>query len=50
MKKYDSLKVHGHLQRLEEIKEHCKIISLRPSVTHASKKKYSRKSKHNEKY
>lgn len=46
-KKHDSMKVHGSIQREDEIKAYGKIISLRPSVSHKSKKIYNRKEKCN---
>lgn len=42
-KKYDSVKVACQLDREREIKAHGKIISIRPSRVHKSKKLYNRK-------
>jgi hypothetical protein len=42
-KKYDSVKAACKADREREIKAHGKIISLRPSKVHQSKKTYNRK-------
>lgn len=42
-KKYDSVKVACQIDREREIKTHGKIISIRPSRVHKSKKLYNRK-------
>ena len=42
-KKYDSVKSACKADREREIKAHGKIISLRPSKVHQSKKTYNRK-------
>jgi len=41
--KYNAFKVACKIDREREIKEHGKIISLRPSKVHKSKKHYNRK-------
>lgn len=42
-KKYNSVKAACKADREREIKAHGKIVSIRPSQVHKSKKKYSRK-------
>ena len=44
-KRYNSHKTWWALTREEEIKEHGKLISLRPGKVMKSKKKYNRKEK-----
>lgn len=41
--KYDSVKAACKVDRQREIDAHGKIVSLRPSQVHKSKKKYNRK-------
>ena len=41
--KYDSVKAACQVDRQREIDAHGKIVSLRPSQVHKSKKKYNRK-------
>ena len=41
-KKYNAEKVFEKIRRENEIKTFGKILSLRPSITHKSKKKYKR--------
>lgn len=45
--KHDSMKVHGSIQREDEIKAYGKIISLHPSVSRKSNQIYNRKEKGN---
>lgn len=42
-KKYDSVKAACKIDREREIKAHGKIVSLRPTRVHKSKKAYNRK-------
>lgn len=42
-KKYDSVKSACKIDREREIKAHGKIVSLRPTKVHQSKKTYNRK-------
>lgn len=42
-RKYNSIKVACQIDREREIKTHGKIVSLRPSRVHKSKKAYNRK-------
>lgn len=42
-KKYDSVKYACKTDRERELKAHGKIVSLRPSKVHQSKKAYNRK-------
>ena len=42
-KKYDSVKSACKIDREREIKAHGKIVSLRPTRVHKSKKAYNRK-------
>lgn len=42
-KNYNRHKTEWSLIREEEIREHGKLISLRPGKVHKSKKKYNRK-------
>lgn len=44
--KYNATKVFEKLRRNNEIETFGKLLSLRPSKVHESKKKYKRKSKH----
>jgi len=44
-KKYNSEKVFEKIRREDEIKTFGKILSLRPSKVHESKKKYKRDKK-----
>ena len=46
-KKYSATKVFEKLRRDNEIKTFGKLLSLRPSKIHESKKEYKRKPKHN---
>lgn len=46
MKKKKVTKIRELLKRMDEIERYGKIVSLRPSVSHKSKKKYTRKEKH----
>ena len=50
MKTNNTIKTYGSIIREEEIKLYGKPLSLRPSISHKSKKKYSRKNKHHEEY
>ena len=44
-KKYSSQKVSESIRREREISEYGKLLSLRPSKVHESKKKYKRNKK-----
>jgi hypothetical protein len=44
-KKYNSLKAAELIRRETEISKYGKLLSLRPSVIHESKKKYKRNKK-----
>jgi hypothetical protein len=46
-KKYSSQKVSESIRREREISEYGKLLSLRPSKVHESKKKYKRSNKVN---
>lgn len=45
-KPFNSLKAAMGIARKNEIEKYGKLVSLRPSVTHKDKKKYTRKTKH----
>ena len=45
-KKYSSQKTLEGIRRSKELQEYGRILSLRPSVVHKDKKKYTRKQKH----
>ncbi len=45
-KKYSSQKISEEIRREREISEYGKLLSLRPSKVHKSKKKYTRKQKY----
>lgn len=45
-KKFSSQKTREKTRRDKEIQEYGKLLSLRPSVCHKDKTKYTRKSKH----
>lgn len=45
-KKYSSQKASESIRREREISEYGKLLSLRPSKVHESKKKYRRDQKH----
>ena len=45
-KKYSSQKASESIRRGSEISEYGKLLSLRPSKVHESKKKYKRQPKH----
>lgn len=45
-KKYSSQKASESIRREREISEYGKLLSLRPSKIHESKKKYRRNQKH----
>lgn len=45
-KKYSSQKASESIRREREISEYGKLLSLRPSKVHESKKKYKRNQKH----
>ena len=49
-KKYNSQKTLESIRRENELKEYGKLVSLRPSIEHKSKKLYNRKLKHKENY
>ena len=44
-KKYNSLKFSEKIRRDKELEEYGRILSLRPSKVHESKKKYRRNKK-----
>ena len=49
-KKYSSQKISESIRREREISEYGKLLSLRPSKVHESKKKYKRNNKHRKEY
>lgn len=49
-KKRRKLNLAEKIRRDSEIKQYGRILSLRPSIVHKSKKQYTRKTKHKDDY
>ena len=47
-KKFNNIKIAEQIRRENELQKYGKLLSLRPSVVHKDKKKYTRKQKHKE--
>lgn len=45
-KKIENVTLAEKVRRENELKEYGRILSLRPSIVHADKTKYNRKTKH----
>ena len=45
-KKFNSQKASESIRRKQELEQYGKLLSLRPSITHKDKTKYTRKQKH----
>lgn len=45
-KKFNSQKASELIRRRQELEQYGKLLSLRPSITHKDKTKYTRKQKH----
>lgn len=45
-KKFNSQKASESIRRKQELEQYGKLLSLRPSIAHKDKTKYTRKQKH----
>lgn len=45
-KKFNSQKASESIRRKQELEQYGKLLSLRPSIIHKDKTKYTRKQKH----